>query len=434
MLRFVLFGLGMLLGQSAGVAQEPSPAPDATVEAGDGDADLKLSPRPRLGSVPKLLQDMQGNVGFAVGMYGSYASPARTASGQRSPGQTSSWINPMLFADFRKNRSEIYMAYNFAYRSYSARTQPNNDAHSVTVELQRAVTRRLSLDVTEIFTSASNDHAILHKTPATDYFDQSIVQALDVPVQRVNRSSLMGSLRFRMTRRNTLSGFISHELSRYGKLEFGNTQVITAGLRSSYQVNRWLVLDNSYSHTLNAADKRPPGNGGQIHRFQIGGLRFLRTRRGWEGSLSGGAEMNSGGERLRPMPSIQTAVSKTWTSGQFQVQYHRGFWVAIGPGAVVQGQSVTASIGQALGRRTNLSLSSTYDRGTGNSGSPISYASSNAQIEIPLQRHVLWTASYWYTWQQLETLPLEVRSSRRYSVNLSMQYFLPPLDRKAKQQ
>ena len=436
MLQTALTILGIVLSvpvlaQSPDATQAPSSAPDNLVQSGGRDGELRPAARAPLSSVPWFLQDMRNSAGFSLGMYGSYAPRGEiTALGQDAGPRKYGWLTPQLFANVRRRHTQIFLDYTFQYRAYSGRGQLGGNSHIATVQVERTISPNVSLQFGNAFTSSVNDRVTFLTPIPFAAHEEIVAQDLDVPLQRVTWNSLSTRLNYQMSRKNNVSVFGQYDFWQYSNLNLGRNHGILVGVQSRYQVNKWLFLDNSYSHYINAVDNPARGNATQIHRLQVGGLRFARSRGGFEASLSGGMDLTSIGGRPQPAPSVQGGLSRAWDSGGFSLFYRRGLWTAVGPGNVVEGNSVTASFNQFL-RRLNFNVGSSYHRGStswntaGNSA--VNFVTGNAGLGIAVQRHVLLSLDYAYVSQRVANLSTDIRNVSRSSMGVGINYYLPSL-------
>jgi hypothetical protein len=417
-----------ILAQSAGETQEPSFAPDTTIEKSGRDSDRPSAVRLPVSTVPWFLREMRSSVGFSVGIFGYYDPNAIvSSSGQNPEGVKSAWVTPSLFANVRKRRSQVTLNYSFQARAYSGNSQLKSSSHTATLNFTRALSPKLSIGLGDVFTSALGDQRTFLDPTVLGASELNAAQDLDVSSQRVSRNSISATASYQMSRRNTIGVFSSYDYWRYTDVSLGNNAYdILVGVHSGLRINKWLYLDNSYSHYLTSANN-PLGSGNsQIHHLQVAGLRLARSKRGWETFLSGGADISTSGGRPLPVPSMQAGVSKTWKSGGFTVTYSRGLWTAVGSGTALQGDTANLAFNQSL-RRLSLTVGSTFRLGTASGGSRAEFVSPNAQLSFAAQRHLMLSANYWYVSQQVANISPAVQNASRYRVGVGINCFLPPL-------
>lgn len=381
--------------------------------------------RPAFSSVPGFIQDMRRTLGFSVGAYGSYdPSTAVSTTGEPLRTPKSVWVTPQLFANIRRKRSLTYLNYVFEARAQSGTDPWRGSSHTGSVRFTRALSRRTSFALDESLTSAMNDRRTFVRT-ATSY-QLTASQDLDVAPQRVTQNTLSASIGYEASRRMTLGFFGGYDFWHYGSPDIGDAHGISVGIRSGFRINRWLYLDNTYSHYLNLSQGNQSGTT-QLHQLQVGGLRLARSLSGWEASVSGGADISSQGEHPRVVPSAQVALVKSSDSNQFSLTYRRGLWTAVGPGATLEGDTVTAAFSQAV-RRMNVTIEASYRRGAGPTETVVDYFTTvSAQVGFAIQRHLMLTADYWYVAQHVDNLGAYADNVHRYRVSAGITYVLPSL-------
>jgi hypothetical protein len=416
-----------LLAQSAGETQESSFAVDNTVPEKVSDGDRLSAARLPLSSVPWFLRNMRKGVGLSVGAYGAYDPNAVISSaGQKPEALKSAWLAPSLFANVRKRRSQVLFNYTFQVRAYSGFSQLNSSSHKATLDFTRAVSSKLSVGLGDNFSSGLNDQRTFLDPTVLGAYELNPAQDLDVPSQRVTRNSVSANASYQMSSRNTIGVSSSYDYWRYSDMSLGNIQDVLVGVHSGFRINKWLYLDNSYSHYVNVGNN-PIGVGdSQIQRLQIGGLRLARSRRGWEAFLSGGSDLSTANGTLLPIPSLQGGVSKNWQSGRLAVTYSRGFWTAVGPGTSLQGDTANLSFNQLL-RRVSVTVGSTYRRGTASGDSSADFVSANGDLGFAVQRHLIVSADYWYVSQRVVNISPHLQNVSRYRLGIGINCFLPPL-------
>jgi hypothetical protein len=415
-----------LLAQSTDETRESSTAPDSTVLESRHDSDRASAARLPLSSVPWFLRDMRTSVGFSVGAYGTYDPKAAvTSSGQKPEALKSGWLTPSLFVNVRKRRSQVFLNYSFQ-ANYSSPRQFTGSSHTATLNFVRALSPKLSLGLSDTLTSALNNQRTFLDPAVLGAYELNAAQDLDVLSQRVTRNSISATASSQVSRRNSISVFSSYDYWRYTDVKLGNNQDVLVGVHSGFRINKWLYLDNSYSHYFNIGNSPLGGGDGQIHHLQVAGLRLARSRRGWEAFLSGGTDISTTGGPPLPIPSLQAGVSKNWRSGHFSVAYSRGFWIAVGPGTALQGDTANFTFAQSL-RRLSLTVSSTYRRGSAAGGSIADFLSPSARLGFAVQRHVMMEADYWYVSQRVVNISPDVQNTSHYRLGVGINCFLPAL-------
>jgi hypothetical protein len=424
-IMFILMWLaGWLPAATSGEAQNPASEPSPAVGAQDTNETASRTVNATLPSVPRFLQNMRKSVGFSVGVSETYAPKAVLSSQRESVALRFTSLNPRLFANVRRQRYQLFFDYTFGFRTYARYNQINGHAHATTLDFERVLSPRLTLRVTEAFMSSFNDSGTVLASSPNLTADQTVIQDLDVPRQRLTRSALSISVSSRVSRRGNISVFGGHELWRYSSLALGGTDAVLAGVQGSYQINRFLFLDSRYSQYLNAVNERFRRN--DIHRLEFASLRF-RSRRGWDLSLGSGIEFARFQGNRQTAAGVQTKIAKTSESNQFSFTYHRGLSAVVGQSAVLGGNQANLSFGRLLLPRVNLEVSSSYLQSSSSRNDELKYVLGRAQLGIAVQRHILLSADYWYVSQRLSNTTMDIPGVSRYAVSLGVQYFLPAL-------
>src|SRR5262249_28737466 len=140
----------------------------------------------------------------------------------------------------------------------------------------------------------------------------------------------------RAGRKTTVSISATHEYWRYSQDNLRDVNALVLGIGGSYQINKWLFLDNSYSQIVKGSDQSLQST--NIHRLRVGGLRF-RSRKGLEVSMGGGIDVMRY-QGVSSTGSIDAGISYDSSATTIGLVYHRGFSSIVGVGGVVQGDGV----------------------------------------------------------------------------------------------
>jgi hypothetical protein len=435
--------MGALSVESANAAQDPAPNPDTIYQVPDNVFEVndnvpevppddvintvdrnvnafRSDARP-LSSVPRLLQNMRRNLGFSVGIFGTYAPGSLVSSGEQKDVMARS-LDPHLFINMRKGRSRFFFDYGVLYSEYW-REHRSSVSHTVMLDFDRIVSRRTTFRLTDLFDSSFNDHGASNALPPDVNMVQA-VQTLDVPYQRVSQNSVVASLEYQLSRKSTINVFGNHVYWRYTSAELGNVNSVSVGIRASYHVKKWLYIDNSYSHSLNAtADALNPN----IHSLRVGNFRF-RSRSGWEFFVGAGVDATRFSGHYEGTAATEAGISKSSTSTRISLIYHRGFFTTVGGAGVLQGDSLTASLGRSFGWRINFDATAQYVGGSTAGAGDLRYATGNARIGFAVQRHVQISANYWTVSQQIPlNLSPGIAAVSRNTITAGVHYYLPSL-------
>ena len=404
---------------------------DGTVPASDSDAAQtetnNSTPKGNAtshSSITKAFLDtMRTPVGFSMGFFELYAPNLLGSQGDSSA--TYTMMRPRLFASTRTKRSEFQLDYSFGYRQYNRHREVHSDEQSASLSYSYQLSRNSFLRISDEFRSTFNDLSFLSVSASPVLYQPSFTQALYLPRQRSTTNSVQSSLTYRAGKRSNVTLFTSYDLWHYGDATFGDSRGVQAGIRGDFQINKWLFLASSYSHYLN----KLPGafQATQIHRLQVGGFKF-KPRRTVEFYVSGGVDSTRFRDRQRTTASYEAGISKQSGATLLSLVYHRGLSIAIGPDGTLNGHTVSASLSQWLSHRVNIQTTSAYTRGTSFSkGTRLDYLGSNAELEVVLQRHLLYSVQYSYVSQRGTGLPETNLQLARYTVTTGFQLVLPSL-------
>ena len=368
------------------------------------------------------LDTMRTPVGFSMGFFELYAPNLLGSQQDRSA--TYTMMRPRLFASTRTKRSEFQFDYSFGYRQYNRHREVHSDEHLARLSYSYQLSSNSFLSISDDFRSALNDRSFIPSSASPVLYQPSFAQGLYLPGLRSTTNSVMTSLTYRAGKRSNVTVFTSYDLWNYGAATFRHSHGIQTGIRGDRQLNKWLFLASSYSHYLN---KVPAFQTTNIHRLQVGGFKF-KPRRTVELYVSGGVDSARFLNRQRTTASYEGGISKQSGATLFSLVYHRGYAIAIGPDGTLNGHVVSASLSQWLSRRVNIQATSAYTRGISLSkGTRLDYLGSNAQLDIVLQRHLLYSVQYSYISQRGTGLPADQLQLVRYTVTTGFQLVLPSL-------
>jgi hypothetical protein len=372
----------------------------------------------------RFLSNLHSPIGFSMGVFELYVP---NASGPESAFTSNLYtmVRPRVFMNTRTQRFQFQADYSFGYRRYNHQSQIHSSEHSAMIGLTYDLSRRLSLHISDDFRSTFNDGADLPSSSTPVLYQPRFAQGFYVPGERSTTNSLVAGVTYRAGKRSNVTVFGGYDLWRYGASTIG-AHGIQAGIRMDLQIGKWIYLDSSYSHYLNVV---PMGfQSTNIHRLQAGGFK-LKPWRSIELYVSGGADSTRFLEHQRTTGSIQGGLARTSGSTLFSLVYHRGFAVAVGPNATVNGHIISASVSQWLSRRINIEAVSGYTRGFSlNRDSKIEYLGGNAELQIVVQRHVLFSTQYSYVSQRATNFVTDSSHVKLYTVTTGLQFVYPSLD------
>ncbi len=392
----------------------------------DADSDISTTSKNNFVShtsvTERLLANMRTPIGFSVGMFELYVPDSAGGSGNST---LYTMLRPRIFTARKTKRSQLQIEYSFGYRRDNRQSQVHSSEHSTIANFSYQLSRNMSLHISDDFRSALNDRATLPSSSTAELYQPSFAQGLYLPGERSTTNSVVGSLTYQAGKRSNITVFSTYDLWRYGASTFGGAHGIQAGIRSDLQINKWLFFDSSYSHYLNAVPGR--FQSANIHRLQVGGFKFKPSRT-VELYVSGGADSTRFQERQRTTGSIQGGISRTSRSTLLSLVYHRGFSIAVGPEATLNGDIVSASASQWLSRRVSIQAGSSYTHGASlNKDSKVEYLGVNAELQVVLQRHLMFSTQYSYVSQHGRNLPSDNLLLNRYTITSGLQFVLPSL-------
>jgi len=373
----------------------------------------------------RFLSNMRSPIGFSMGVFELYApnSGDSTIVGDKSPVFT--MLRPRLFANAKGKRSQFQFDYTFGFKRYNRRSEIHSSEHTARLDFDYTLSRNATLQISDTFRSAFNDYGALPTSTAPTLYQPGFAQELYLPHERATTNSVLTGVNIRAGKRTNLTVFGSYDMWRYQTSTFANAQGFQIGIRGDHQINKWLFLNSSYSHYLNAVD--PRFEAASIHRLQVGGLKF-KLRRTVEIYFSGGADYTRFQGTAEPAASYEAGFSKGSGSTLFSAVYHRGLSTAVGPQTTFNGHVVSLSLTQWLTRRVDLQISSGYTRGAAlKQNTNIEYLGGSAEIQIQVQQHVLFSVQSSYVSQRGANLLSATPLLNRYTVTSGIQFIFPSL-------
>jgi hypothetical protein len=416
--------LGIAANRPAAAQNQPQGAIDSRTDA-DQPRDFvpgkKSADAASRSFVDRFLRRARNSVGFSVGIAESYV-PRFDAAG-RTDSTTVTTLSPRLFFGTGGRRSQFMFDYAFDYRRYNQNGAGANSSHRGTVTYHYQMSANVDLTIANELRSIINDQGLSSGSSLTQLAVSNFNQLLYVPQGRSTTNQLRSQINYQLGRRTNLNVFGTYHLWRYHDVNLPVTHTVDTGVNTSYRVNRWLFLDNTFSHTLTGLSYAGNTN---IQRLQIGNIRF-QSRRGLELALGGGMESASYQKTRDMTGSLSAALSKTTASTTASIRYHHGFSVAVGPGTLLAGDNVSLSVSQWLGRRTNLQLSSTYLKGSAASAARLDSIYTDGGLEIALGSHLLLTTHYWHVSQRSATLSTVVPNASHQGGSIGLEFFTSSL-------
>jgi len=416
-------GLLATVWLGAGIPAFPQGIKDPIPEADDIKA-----PKEDSGSSPHNLTEgflagMRTPIAFSLGLYELYA-PNLSNSADKSPVFT--MARPRLFASTATKNSRLQLDYTFGYRRYNRRPEIHSSDHSATLNYDYRLSRSATLQISDSFRSALNDNGVLPSSSLPAMYQSGFAQEFYAPNERTTTNSVVTSLNYHAGKRTNLTVFGSYDMWRYSASSFGNAQGFQVGIRGEHQINKWFFLSSNYSHYLTAVEQR--FETASIHRLQLGGFKF-KLGRTTQLYFSGGADYTRFQGHQWPTASYQAGFSKTTGSTLVSIVYNRGLSSAVGPQGTLNGHVVGASFTQWLSRRVSVQVTPGYTRGASfKKNSRVEYLAGNAEVQIEVQRHVMFSIQGSYISQRGTNLASETPALSRYTVSTGVQFFMSTLD------
>src|SRR5207249_3943491 len=196
---------------------------------------------------------MRTPVGFSFGVL-ELSAPNFSAPVSTSKSMTFTMVQPRIFATRNTERIHFQFDYTLGYRRSNQDREIHASEHVAGIRFDYQLSRNLSLQVADNFRSAIDDYGTFLRSSLPAVYDPSFAQPLYALHSRMTTNSLITSLNYRASKRSNISVITSYDRWRYSHSSFAALQGVQAGIRSEYQVNKWLFLQNSYSHYLNAVD------------------------------------------------------------------------------------------------------------------------------------------------------------------------------------
>lgn len=372
------------------------------------------------------LRTMRDRWGFSLGL-GQFYTSDLTISTKEKEAATFTSLQSRIFAKpIQSSRSELWLNYGLGYRAYNRGKEPNNFEHSGTASLNYRLSTKNSIHVSDVFSSVFNEDGFSDNSLTPAPYEPDFAQQIHLGRERLTTNSLVVGLERRLSRRSNIDVFSNYEFWRNGNTKLRDTHSVQTGMAIQYQIKKWLILNSAYTDYLTTVNDASGESSVSIHRLRVGELRF-RFRRTVE--LSFGPEVESTRHMgiWRTAAGFQSVVSKKSESTWLSLLYHRGFSTAVGPGAIFDGDYVTALFNRWLSRRINFQLSSIYIRGSSFEDSSLRYITARAGLGIAVQDHTLVSVHYSYLSQHTTNLPVNALNVSRYTVATALQYSLPSL-------
>jgi hypothetical protein len=377
--------------------------------------------------VDNFLRNIRRGMGFSVGISEAYV-PEFIVTQEGTQSTTFTTLTPRVFFGIENTRSAFRMDYSFGYQQYSRENIPRSSTHSAFLTYRYRVSSRVNFNVNNEFRSAVNDLGLTLGSSlgsAPSGLNSNFDQLLYVPRRRISSDVVGAGVDVRASKRLNLGVFASYSFWRYHEAVPGTTNAGQIGIQAGYQLNKWLVFNNSFSQYLNDVGN----NAANIQRLQAGGLSF-RSVGNVEFSFGGGLESATTLGRRETTGSGSVTLTKTSASTALSLAYHRGFSPVVGvttTGSVLAGNNVSASVTQWLHKRMNLKLTALYTSGRSFDTAKLEAVSGEASFEVAFGNNVLLSGQYYYLSQKNAGLSTLAPTISRPSASIGLQYFVSSL-------
>jgi hypothetical protein len=371
----------------------------------------------------RFLENLRRPIGFSVGANYYYSPDALISSSGLESAEFPS-ITLRLFAYIQGRRDDLHIDYTFGHRLNQDHGTLDSSYHIASLDFQRHLTRRSSLQISEWFQTGFDDEALtatsspLNGTLLLDN-QAGFSSAAYFRHRPEIRNTLSAKVGVQTGRKGNIYMLMSHNFWHYAGQPFDN-QNLQAGIGGSYQINKWMFFESNFTTYVRTTGENLQRN--SIQRLQFVGFRY-QTKRKIEFSASGSLEFTTYPGENRAAAGIQAGVAKNSNSTRLMVVYHHGFTSAFDQGVVANGHTVVASLDQKLSRRTSFRMQGDVfvDRGA------LQTVYANAGMSIVLQSHLVGNFNGSYSSQRSDRNFSFSPFIDHYSVSAGVQYFLPSL-------
>jgi len=408
---------------SAESVQERAPLPEelAPIGASTGKDKQKGTDTP-LNSLVDGLFAKPNRMGLAFGLTEFY-TPNTVTNGPKSSAGSFTSANSSFYANFLRSKSQFHIDYTIGYQRDN-RQSLSGVNQTASLSWSRTMGRRGYLAVTDSFVDAPNDYSTTSRLTDPLQYPYVSTQEIFVDRQRITRNVLAVSSGYQVGKRTTVDVFASHELSLYQRADFGQTQILQAGVGASHQLTKFLFIQTSYTGFINNVD--PMYRDVAIQRLRA--ITFRYHRRGIEVSSSAGVEYASNHGSNDIVADAEAGMTIGSRSNAFSLRYLHGLTSIVGAGSAVVTDSLYASLMHRISNRFSLGLSSGYMHYAGETGlqkSGLDSLEAGARIQLALSRDVVLSGSLYYVSQTTRNLGFYAPELHRSAGSASVIYILP---------
>ena len=386
------------------------------------DKDKQKETDSRLNSLVDGIFAKPNRMGLAVGLTEFY-TPNTVTNGPKSSAGSFTSANSSFYANFVRTKSQFHIDYTIGYQRDN-RQSLSGVNQTGSLSWSRLMGRRGSLNISESFIDSPNDYSTTSRL--TDPFQSPYVSTQEIFVdrQRITRNVLTVSSGYQVGKRTTVDVFASHELSLYQRADFGQTQILQAGVGAAHQLNKFLFISTSYTGFINNVD--PMYRDVAIQRLRVITLRF--HRRGINVSSSAGVEYANNHGSNDVVAEAEAGMTMGSRSNAFSLQYLHGLTSIVGAGTAVVTDSLYASLMHRISNRFSLGLSSSYMHYGNKNGlqkSGLDSLEAGARIQLALTHDVILSGNLYYVSQTTRNLGFYAPELHRSAGSASITYILP---------
>lgn len=415
-----IVSLLLLLGSAAPLAAQNEPPPLDTPPAAESAAPASF--------VERTLKSGNKTAGFSVDLRESYVPNFTTTQtgpqGVSAENTSFTSVSPRLFLGSRGTRYQLLFDYSFGYRSYHRANVPGSSTQTGAIGYRLQASPNVVLSLENALSSGVNDQGLPLGSSLSFAVTSAFEQPIYVPRQRTTSDQLRANLDYRVAKRTNLNFLGGFSFWRYHNSPDGDTRTGEVGIRVSHQVNKWFFFENAFSQYL--AGGETAARRTNVQKLQVGEIRLVSLKK-LELGVGGGLESASYQGVRRNTGSGTVTLKKESEKTRFALTYHRGFSLAVGPDALLDGNNASASVTRWFGRKVTLRVASMYTTGHAFDGSKLKSASGNADLEFALSRHFLMSGQYTYVSQKGTGSSIAVPTITRSTVSAGIQYFVTAL-------
>ena len=327
------------------------------------------------------------------------------------------------FVNIGRQRSLCHFDFGVGYRRYFDNRGDDRPIYLGRMNYSYQISKKTLLKIDDIFSSLYNDSwsflSMYSSFPNKPDFSDEVLFGL----QRVTKNLSRISISHRLGRRVKLGAFGEHNFYRYPNRINPNNHAFKVGGYVNSRLTSWLTLTSSYSTFLNSVDDLYLG--AQIHRLQVGELRFHLNRYWWVWA-GGGVDLSIYQDNVRIGENVRAGIGFTSSNAAFSLAYRRGFKSTIGIAGLFMSDSVNGSLGYRITRWINARGEGYYYRNRDQSNSGlIEQFTGGGGLEFALSNNIFVTLNGYYQKQQTYGYSIEDTSFGRVTAFMGFNYVWP---------